>query len=292
MLSTSTYRGRRIVADNLFREYNLESTDYYKNSSYYLRNLRVVPADGDTASISVTHSRLGQRVNVCDSWTAWSTGTFLALLGDFVLVVQWSGGMMDPTDATYTGEALHLVTADGAHADNDGLLASVETLHTFTDDDDKALREIDVAKTLCGMHQELVHGVFRAAMINDQAIGTTAEADVPPCAEELVAEAGSAEGRWGMGVEGAPHYNACGGAALVVVDGAWRWLVPHDDGASAALQRVRATSAADDWGLLEPLLASADAREQALVSAHFSALGGDVAAAASSAYAANGWATE
>ena len=72
-----------------------------------------------------------------------------------------------------------------------------------------------------------------------------------------------------MGPLGTRFFGACGGAARVLVNEEYRWLVPHPDGPSAALTRLRATSSEEDWTLIQPLLDEATESERVLVFNHF-----------------------
>ena len=253
MLQTIEYRGRQIVAENIYWERGKG-----RDSRYVLRNLKLVASDID---ISVQNFVLGDRGDRWDSWSAWDSNAYVFLLGDFAFLFIGRHVGMDPNDH-HPCEKMSLLTESGAHESNQSLIDSAQLLQDYTTlehlerDKRRELSKVFFASS-CSLHVDPPSSYrYRIEVDLDTSINRT-----DAVLEESVV------------YESDPSlYTACSGAARVLVNEEYRWLVPHPDGPSAALARLRATSSAEDWTLIQPLLDEATESERTLVFNHFVSL--------------------
>jgi len=251
MLKTQVYRGRQIAVTSMVVEVQ-ETDSYYPMRRYRFTDFSIVDTDSGQSLLSCGDLALGSRSGRWDSWTAWDACGFFALLGDFIFYYVTAPAMMDSSDGTCGLKAIYLVDAADFQLDAEEITASMQLLHDFEGDTEK---EVDLGGEFISLNHWTMHANA----------GSAGFSEVP--------SAGTHEPGGGEIPFDAAQFAACGGAALVKIKGNKRWLVPHADGAAAALARVLETDPAADWSALSPHLGNASANERDRVRDHFLALG-------------------
>jgi hypothetical protein len=254
MISTRRYRGRQFTATGLaYRQEEAGEGQYYPTRHFGLANLQLVDRDAQHVLMTISSHTIGTLSDRWGSWTAWDACGFFALLGDFVLYCETEQeGMYNSGDDVHLAR-VYLVQpehVDGTRAD---LRAGMSLLNDFSQMKRDARRWKPRVASVSVSQVDMGRGL-RDLWLEDLQAGP-----VRYGVAELDYDADLIE--------------ACGGAALVCIDGVSRWLVPHADGPLAALARARSTEPRDDWALLAPLVVEASAAERARVAAHFEALG-------------------
>ena len=266
-LLTPVYRGKQIgITSFIVEEQKTES--YYPVRRYRFAKLIIADVHGGQPPLAFTDLAFGSRSGRWDSWTAWDSCGFFALLGDFVLYCVTAPAVMDPSDGHYKLKTIYLVDPATVQHDAEDITSSMQLLHNFEDDEDN---EVDLAREFISLNQWTMHANTGAVSFMQSTFSAGVHA---PEGGEIAFDSSKV--------------SACGGAARVTVNSRKRWLVPHPDGPSAALARVLETTPVDDWTALTPYLENATSCERDRVRSHFlglqdSALAAEVVATLGSA---------
>ena len=259
MIQTLLYRNRKLKIDFTHLQVIPQGIGAYGDRQYsttvfHLQNLCIT--ENDQPLITIPSVQVGKRSDRFESWTAWDKQLSIGLCGDFIFLITTHGEIMDSSADTYKMGIVAVV--DPRSFDSQTPIEEqaiiIQEYEYKVDESQKEFRLFHMLSGLVSINTGFIYEYNLRKYCSQSKEGIE---ELPPYTYE----------------HDFNQLPSCGGAARVSYQNQFRWLLPHEEGPAAAVERLKNTTHVDDWSLIQPHLVEATEAEKHRVWSHFMRFG-------------------